>query len=71
MLSVEQGSRAWRFAGILARASDILGGQAAEMWILDPAIGLENRRPIDLLASAAGAEAVEDFLTRMEYGIYT
>ncbi|MDE4063639.1 antitoxin Xre/MbcA/ParS toxin-binding domain-containing protein [Phaeobacter gallaeciensis] len=34
-------------------------------------MGLDNRRPIDLLATAAGAEAVADYLTRMEYGVYT
>ena len=38
--------------------------------MLAPAIGLDNRRPIDLLSSAAGAEAVENALTRMEYGVY-
>ena len=45
--------------------------EAAEAWLLEPAIGLDNRRPIDLLASSAGAEAVEDCLTRLEYGVYT
>ncbi|PZX03762.1 antitoxin Xre/MbcA/ParS toxin-binding domain-containing protein [Celeribacter halophilus] len=35
-----------------------------------PAFGLENRKPIDLLASAAGAETVQDHLTMLEYGIY-
>ncbi|XYK82822.1 MAG: type II RES/Xre toxin-antitoxin system antitoxin [Labrenzia sp.] len=72
LLSPEQSSRAWRFAEIIAQATDILGDQgAAEAWILEPAIGLDNRRPIDLLASAAGAEAVETYLTRLEYGVYT
>lgn len=71
-LSTEQSSRAWRFAEIIAKATDIMGSQeAAETWILEPAIGLDNRRPIDLLASSAGAEAVEDYLTRLEYGVYT
>ena len=71
-LSTEQSSRAWRFAEIIAKATDIMGSQeAAEIWILEPAIGLDNRRPIDLLASSAGAEAVEDYLTRLEYGVYT
>lgn len=71
-LSTEQSSRAWRFAEILAQATDVLGDQeAAEAWLLAPAIGLDNRRPIDLLSSAAGAEAVENYLTRMEYGVYT
>jgi len=71
-LSLEQSSRTWRFAEILAQAIEILGSQeAAEAWLLAPAIGLENRRPIDLLSSAAGGEAVEHYLTRMEYGVYT
>ncbi len=71
-LSTEQSSRAWRFAEIFAQATDVLGSQqAAETWLLDQAIGLDNRRPIDLLATAAGAEAVEDYLTRTEYGVYT
>ena len=71
-LSTEQSSRAWRFAEILAQAMDVLGGQeSAEAWMLAPATGLDNRRPIDLLSSAAGAEAVENHLTRMEYGVYT
>lgn len=72
VLSTEQSSRAWRFAEIISHATDILGSQeAAEAWILEPAIGLNNRRPIDLLESAAGAEAVEDYLTRLEFGVYT
>lgn len=71
-LSTEQSSRAWQFAEILAQATDVLGNQeAAEAWMLEPAIGLDNRRPIDLLSSAAGAEAVEHHITRMEYGVYT
>lgn len=72
LLSTEQSSRAWRFAEIIAQATDIMGSQeAAEAWILEPAMGLNNRRPIDLLETAAGAEAVENYLTRLEYGVYT
>tara|TARA_R100000655_G_scaffold42838_4_gene78865 strand:+ start:1474 stop:1980 length:507 start_codon:yes stop_codon:yes gene_type:complete len=70
-LSTEQSSRLWRFAEILAQATNTLGSQKeAERWIMEPAMGLDNRRPIDLLATAAGAEAVEEHLTRMEYGVY-
>lgn len=72
VLSIEQSSRAWRFAEIIAKATDIMGTQeAAEAWFLEPAIGLNNRRPIDLLASSAGAGVIEDYLTRLEYGVYT
>jgi putative toxin-antitoxin system antitoxin component (TIGR02293 family) len=70
-LSAEQSSRAWRFAEVLAQASSVLGGQtAAEDWMMKPALGLDGRRPIDLLSSSAGAEAVAEHLTRLEYGVY-
>ncbi|MBL9053193.1 MAG: DUF2384 domain-containing protein [Tabrizicola sp.] len=70
-LSPEQSSRTWRFAEVLAQATEVLGSQgAAESWLESPAIGLENRRPIDLLASDVGAEAVKTYLTQMEFGVY-
>jgi len=70
-LSQEQSSRAWKFADILARATSVLGSQdEAEQWLERPAIGLNQRRPIDLLATSSGTEIVEDFLRRLEYGVY-
>ncbi|MDE1995983.1 MAG: DUF2384 domain-containing protein [Rhizobiaceae bacterium] len=70
-LSQEQSGRAWKFAEILAKATDVFGTQAeAEQWLERPAIGLEQRRPIDLLATPAGVELVEDYLERLEYGVY-
>lgn len=70
-LSQEQSGRAWKFAEILSRATDVFGSQAeAEQWLERPAIGLDERRPIDLLATPAGVELVEDHLTRLEYGVY-
>lgn len=71
-LSPEQSGRAWKFAEILGRATDIFGSQAeAEAWMQRPAIGLNQRRPIDLLGTPAGVEALEDHLTRLEYGVYS
>lgn len=71
LLSVEQGSRTWRFAEIFAHATDVMGSEAAaEAWMKRPAIGLENRRPINLLATSAGCEAVDEYLTRLEYGVH-
>jgi putative toxin-antitoxin system antitoxin component (TIGR02293 family) len=70
-LSLEQSSRTWKFADILARATAVLGSQEdAEQWLERPAIGLDQRRPIDLLATSAGTQIVEDFLQRLEYGVY-
>ncbi len=70
-LSKEQSGRAWKFAEILAKATAVLGSQeAAEQWLEHPATGLDQRRPIDLLATPAGVKLVEDFLVRLEYGVY-
>ncbi|HME21763.1 MAG TPA: antitoxin Xre/MbcA/ParS toxin-binding domain-containing protein [Acetobacteraceae bacterium] len=71
-LSQEQSGRAWKFAEVLAKAISVFGSQSeAEQWLERPAIGLERRRPIDLLATQAGVEIVETFLQRLEYGVYT
>lgn len=71
-LNPEQSGRAWKFAEILSRATSVFGSQEeAEHWLERPAIGLDQRKPIDLLATPAGVEMVEDHLTRLEYGVYT
>jgi len=70
-LSQEQSGRTWKFAEILAKATDLFGSQEeAEQWLERPAIGLDQRRPIDLLATPAGIELVEQYLTRLAYGVY-
>ena len=71
VLSVEQSNRTWKFAEILGQATETFGSkEKAEAWMNLPAIGLDQRKPIDLLATAVGVEAVEDYLTRIEYGVY-
>lgn len=71
-LSVEQSNRVWKFAEVLGRATQILGSREdAEAWMSTPSIGLDQRKPLDLLATAVGLEAVESYLTRIEYGVYT
>ena len=53
-LNPEQSGRTWKFAEILAKATAVLGSQEeAEQWLERPAIGLDQRRPIDLLATPA------------------
>lgn len=71
-LSQEQSARIWQFAGVMVKASALFGSQSdAERWLERPAIGLGQRCPIDLLATPAGLEIVQDFLLRLEYGVYT
>ena len=70
-LSPEQSGKTWHFAGILAKATQVFGTQkAAEEWLEQPATGLDQRRPIDLLATPAGVELVDEFLERLRYGVY-
>src|SRR5260370_30680582 len=70
-LSKEQSGRTWKFAEILAKAIEVFGSrEEASAWLERPAMGLEQRRPIDLLATPAGVKLVEDFLGRLEYGVY-
>ena len=59
-------------AEILAQATAVFGSRsAAEKWLEQPAMALEGRLPIDLLATSVGVEIVENHLTRLEYGVYT
>ncbi|MCR0982542.1 type II RES/Xre toxin-antitoxin system antitoxin [Roseomonas populi] len=71
-LTKEQSGRTWEFAEVLAAATEVFGSQeAAETWMQRPAMGLNHERPIDLLATPAGTAMVKNFLTRLEYGVYT
>jgi putative toxin-antitoxin system antitoxin component (TIGR02293 family) len=70
-LSSEQSGRTWKFAEILGRATELFGSQEeAERWLGRPAVGLDQRKPIDLLSTPAGVETIEDHLTRIEHGVY-
>jgi putative toxin-antitoxin system antitoxin component (TIGR02293 family) len=61
-----------KFAVILTKATTLFGSHAAaEQWLKQPAIGRDQRRPIDLMTTPAGRELVEDYLGRIEYGVYT
>lgn len=70
-LNQEESGRTWKFAVILSQATAIFGSQAeAEHWMEHPATGLNQLRPIDLLATAVGAEIIKRCLERLEYGVY-
>jgi putative toxin-antitoxin system antitoxin component (TIGR02293 family) len=72
LLSQDQTGRTWKLAELLTRATSVFGSRtAAEQWFAQPATGLDQRHPIDLLTTPAGVELVEDFLGRIEYGVYT
>lgn len=70
-LDADRSSRVWKFAEILAKTTSVFGTQQkAEEWLAKPAQGLNGHRPIDLLATQTGTELVEQFLERLDYGVY-
>lgn len=63
--------RALRLVSVTSHTIDVLGSkEAAERWLSSPAMGLDRRKPIDLLQSTDGTEMVKALLTRMKYGVY-
>lgn len=71
-LSPEVSGRLWKFAEVLGRACEVFSTrEAAEAWMMSPAMALDGRRPADLLTTPVGVEAVEDLLTRLKYDVYT
>ncbi len=56
---------------IVAKATGVFGTIAdARAWLARPAIGLNQRRPIDLLDTPAGVDMVANFLEQLKYGVY-
>ena len=71
LLDSNASDRTLRLASVAEQAIDVLGSQeAAERWLSAPAMGLDRRRPIDLLQSTEGTELVKTLLTRMDHGVY-
>jgi putative toxin-antitoxin system antitoxin component (TIGR02293 family) len=70
-LTSHESGQLWLLATVVVRAAPVFGGiEAAQRALVRPAIGLDRRRPLDLLATPAGAEMVSDYLTQLEHGVY-
>jgi len=72
VLDADASDRVVRLLSIMEQATAVLGARdVAERWLAAPAIGLDRRRPIELLASSEGTSMVKTLLARMEYGVYS
>lgn len=70
-LDVNASDRTLRLVSVVHQAQEVLGSQeAAERWLSSPAMGLDQRIPLDLLQSSEGTAMVKTLLSRMEYGVY-
>ncbi|WP_051676469.1 antitoxin Xre/MbcA/ParS toxin-binding domain-containing protein [Sphingomonas astaxanthinifaciens] len=65
-------ARAARHTTVQKMAAEVLGGnEEANNWIQEPAIALNQQRPVDLLNSDEGAKLVLELLEVIEHGVYT
>jgi putative toxin-antitoxin system antitoxin component (TIGR02293 family) len=64
------GDRLYRLANIFALAREVIESEElAREWLRTPQIGLNGRRPLELMMTEAGAREVEDLLSRIELGV--
>ncbi|WPP01648.1 antitoxin Xre/MbcA/ParS toxin-binding domain-containing protein [Pseudomonas sp. HR96] len=70
-LTSQQSAVAFQYAKVLEHATTVFGSQkSAEDWLAKPCKFLEGGVPLDLIENAVGFQAVEDYLERMELGVY-
>ncbi|BBO56953.1 type II RES/Xre toxin-antitoxin system antitoxin [Cobetia sp. AM6] len=67
-----EGDRLYRFAEVYKSAADLFEGDKAKAkgWLLRPVRGLGGHRPVEMVATTAGAEAVLDLIGRLEHGVF-
>jgi putative toxin-antitoxin system antitoxin component (TIGR02293 family) len=71
LLNSQQSAVAFQYAKILELAIEIFGNQAlAEEWLGRPCKFLADEVPLDVIDNAIGFQAVEDYLHRIDHGIY-
>lgn len=69
-LTATESERVYRFARVAARAIEVLGDmEKAYRWMRKENRALGSMQPMMLLDTDVGAAAVEDVLTRIEYGV--
>lgn len=70
-LSPRHSDAALALIDITDLAQRVLGTrEVAEAWLNHPAIALDGLKPLTILKTTPGIEAVKELLARMEYGVY-
>jgi putative toxin-antitoxin system antitoxin component (TIGR02293 family) len=69
-LNPEQSARAYHFARILERATEVIGNEA-QQWLSEPVLALAKRTPLETLHSTLGSERVLQLLERLDDGVYS
>jgi putative toxin-antitoxin system antitoxin component (TIGR02293 family) len=70
-LNSQQSAVAFQYARALERAINVFGTQTlAEEWLGRPCKYMEGEAPLDVIYNAVGFQTVEEYLQRIEYGLY-
>ena len=70
-LSSLQSAVAFQYATVLERATKVFGTQKlAEQWLGRPCEYLDGGIPLDVVGNPVGFQVVNDYLERIEYGVY-
>ncbi|KOX99081.1 antitoxin Xre/MbcA/ParS toxin-binding domain-containing protein [Pseudomonas nunensis] len=70
-LNQQQSTVAFQYAQTLERATSVFGNQQlAEDWLKKPCKYLDGHVPLELIDNSLGFQVVEDYLSRIEYGVY-
>ncbi|VVM71623.1 antitoxin Xre/MbcA/ParS toxin-binding domain-containing protein [Pseudomonas fluorescens] len=70
-LNQQQSTIAFQYAQTLEHAINVFGNQPlAEEWLGKPCKYLDGNVPLELIDNSLGFQAVEDYLTRIEHGVY-
>lgn len=70
-LNSQQSAVALQYAKVLEHAINVFGTQnLAEEWLGRPCKYLDGDVPLEVIDNPIGFQAVEDYLERIEYGVY-
>ncbi|WP_139831330.1 MULTISPECIES: antitoxin Xre/MbcA/ParS toxin-binding domain-containing protein [unclassified Pseudomonas] len=70
-LNPQQSAVAFQYAQVLEHATEVFGNQLlAEDWLKKPCKYLDGNVPLELIDNPLGFQVVEDYLTRIEHGVY-
>lgn len=69
--TVEQSAKLYAFARVMDAATHLFNGDSAgaATWLNSPAKGLGGEKPLALLTTPTGVEAVMDLIGRIEHGV--
>jgi putative toxin-antitoxin system antitoxin component (TIGR02293 family) len=70
-LTPQQSAVAFQYAKVFEQATLVFGTQQlAEKWLSRPCRFLEGNVPLEMIDNSLGFQVVEDYLWRIQYGVY-